>query len=115
MKQAALHALVLALVLPATSAMAQQKMDDMKGMDMAAKPAAGTPMAHKAIGTVEKVDARSGLVTVAHGPVKTMNWSAMTMTFKVKDKALLHKFADGKKVDFEFMQEGKDYVVTAVK
>lgn len=113
MKNTALRALALALVLPATSAMAQQKMDDMKGMT--AKPAAGAPMAHKAMGTVEKVDARSRLVTVAHGPVKTMNWPAMTMTFEVKDKALLHKFADGKKVEFEFIQQGKDYVVTAVK
>ena len=95
MNGAALRALVLALVLPATSAMTQQKMDDMKGMDMAAKPAAGTPIAHKAMGVVKKVDAGSDAVTVAHGPVKTMHWPAMTMTFEVKDKTLLHKFADG--------------------
>lgn len=113
MKKAALPSLVLALVLPAAAAMAQQKMDD--GMDMAKKPAAGMPMAHKAMGTVKKVDAKTGVVTVAHEPVKTMNWPAMTMGFKVKDKMLLDKFSDGKKVEFEFMQEGKDYVITGVR
>lgn len=115
MKKTALHALAFALVLPTTSAMARQQMDDMKGMGMAAKPAAGAPMAHRAVGTVEKVDTQAGRVTVAHGPVKTMNWPAMTMTFKVKDKTLLHKFADGKKVEFDFVQEGKDYVITTMK
>ena len=115
MKKAALPSLVLALVLPAATAMAQSKMDDMKGMDMAKKPAAGAPTAHKAMGTVKKVDAKTGVVTLAHEPVKTMNWPAMTMGFKVKDKLLLDKLRAGKKVRFEFMQENKDYVITGVK
>lgn len=108
MKKATLPFLVLALVLPAAAAMAQPKMDDMKGMDMAKKPAAGAPMAHKAMGTVKKVDAKAGVVTLAHEPVKSMNWPAMTMGFKVKDKMLLDKLGDGKKVEFEFMQDDKD-------
>lgn len=117
MKKSVLPSLVLALILPAAAAMAQQKMDDMKGMGMAMakKPAAGMPMAHKAMGTVKSVDAKTGVVTVAHEPVKTMNWPAMTMGFKVKDKMLLDKLGDGKKVEFEFMQEDKDYVITGVK
>jgi hypothetical protein len=36
------------------AALAQTKMDDMKGMDMAKKPAAAEPMVHKAVGTVKK-------------------------------------------------------------
>ena len=62
-----------------------------------------------------KVDPATNSVTIAHEPVSTMNWPAMTMTFKVKDKALLQKVKEGEKVDFEFVQQGKDYVVTAVK
>jgi len=116
MKKATLsRPLVLALLLPAFAAFAQQKMDDMKGADMGKKPAAGAPMAHMATGTVKKVDAKAGLVTFAHGPVKSMNWPAMTMGFVVKDKMLLDKLAVGKKVDFEFVQEAKGYVVTSVK
>ena len=93
----------------------RDRMDDMKGMDMAKKPAAGAPMAHKAMGTVKKVDAKAGVVTLAHEPIKSLNWPSMTMGFKVKDKMLMDKLTDGKKVEFEFMQEDKDYVITGVK
>lgn len=116
MKKAVLRSLVLALVLPTTAALAQHKMDDMKGMDMGMKPAAASAQAkHMAIGTVEKVDAEAGTVTLAHEPVKSLNWPAMTMDFKVRDTMLLDKFAGGKKVEFEFMQVDKDYVITGVK
>ena len=39
----------------------------------------------------------------------------MSMSFSVKDKALLDKPAVGKKVDVEFTQHGSDYVITSVK
>jgi Cu/Ag efflux protein CusF len=71
--------------------------------------------AHKASGTVTKVDAQKGNVTIAHGPVQTMKWPAMTMTFKVKDKAALDKVKQGDKVDFSFVQSGKDYTITEMK
>jgi len=54
-------------------------------------------------------------VTIAHGPIKSMNWTAMNMTFAVKDKALLDKFSQDKKVEFEFVQQGSDYVIKSVK
>ncbi|SRR5258706_16230190 len=125
MKKFALATIVLTLALPGVSVFAQQKMDDMKGMDMKgmdmkSKPAADMRVAsehttHMAKGVVKKVDAKSGMVTVAHGPVKSMNWPAMTMAFKVKDKALLDKFGAGKEVEFEFAKDGKSYVVESVK
>ena len=99
----------------AGSAFAQQKMGDMKDMDMGKAPAASANTKHVAAGVVKKVDAKAGVVTIAHGPVKTMNWPAMTMGFKVRDKMLIDRLADGKNVEIEFVQEGKDYVVTTVK
>jgi len=99
----------------ASPALAQQKMDDMKGMDAAKPASAAAQTTHMATGVVKKVDAKAGLVTLAHDPVKTMNWPAMTMGFQVKDKMLLDKLSVGKKVDFEFVQGSKGYVVTAVK
>lgn len=116
MKNAAITTIVAFVALTATAAFAQ-KMDDMKSMDMAKKPAAAASAAtvHMATGMVKKVDATAGLVTLAHEPVKSMNWPAMTMGFQVKDKMLLDKLAVGKKVDFEFVQGAKGYVVTAVK
>ena len=77
--------------------MAQQKMDDMKSMDMAKNPAAGAQMAHKPTGTVKKIDAKASVVTLARGPVKSINWPAMTMGFKVKDKMLSTSSAPAKK------------------
>ena len=85
---------------------------DMKGMDMGKKSEGKT---HRGAGTVKKVDPAGGKVTIAHGPIPTMKWPAMNMTFTVKDKALLGKFSQDKKVEFEFVQQGSDYVITSVK
>ena len=106
--------MVFAMV-SATGAFAQQKMDDMKGMDMSKKQSATTPSSHTTVGTVKKVDAKAGTVTLDHEPVKSLNWPAMTMGFKVADKSLLDKLTEGKKVEVEFKQMGKDYVITSVK
>jgi len=84
----------------------------MGGMDMQKKSQAQT---HKASGTVTKVDQANGKVTIAHGPVQSLKWPAMTMNFVVKDKALFGKLPSGKKVEFEFVQEGRDSVITSAK
>ena len=91
-----------------------QMKGDPNSMDMKPEKKAKS-QTHKGSGTVSKIDAGKGTVTIAHGPVSTMNWPAMTMSFKAKDKALLEKVKPGDKVDFEFVQQGRDYVVTAVK
>ena len=87
---------------------------EMKGMDMGKdKKSAGKT--HKGAGTVKKVDSAGGKVTIAHGPIPTMKWPAMNMTFTVKDKALLGKFSQDKKVEFEFVEQESNYVITSVK
>ena len=110
--------IVAALFVAAAAGPASAQSGGMKGMDM---PMKGMDMdkkgakdaVHKATGIVTKVD--KDKVTIKHGPVPTINWPSMTMAFKVKDKALMDKLGKDKKVDFEFKQEGNDYVVTAVK
>jgi Cu(I)/Ag(I) efflux system protein CusF len=62
---------------------------------------------------VTKIDQNK--VTIRHGPVQSIGWPSMTMAFMVKDKALMDKLGKDKKVDFEFRQDGKDYVISAVK
>ena len=106
------------LTLAAGAAHAQS--GGVKGMDMKDMPMQGMDMkkeakgsVHKASGVVTGVD--KDKVTIKHGPVQTMNWPAMTMTFTVKDKSLLEKLAQHRKVDFEFVQQGRDHVVTAVR
>lgn len=92
---------------------------DMKEMDMKGKN--GMQMepqsqkVHEAQGMVKQIDAAGGRVTIAHGQVAMLNWQAMTMTFEVKDKSLLKKMEVGKTVEFSFVQQGDDYVVTGLK
>src|SRR5687768_16716622 len=98
-----------------TKGMDMPKMDmkgmDMKGMD-SGKRAEG--QVHQATGKVTKVDRAAGTVTVDHEPVPSMKWPSMTMAFKVKDKAMLDKTKEGSKVDFSFVQSGKDHVITDI-
>lgn len=92
--------------------------NDMKGMKAMDRPAqtSATPQAtHMAEGVVKAVNAKVGEVTIAHGPIKTLNWPAMTMTFMVHNKALFDKLSVGKKISFEIAPRGKGYLVTAVK
>jgi Cu(I)/Ag(I) efflux system protein CusF len=70
---------------------------------------------HHAVAVVQKIDRASGNVTLAHEPVQSLNWPAMTMRFSVKRKDLLDKLAVGQKVNVDFEQVGNGYVVTAVK
>jgi Cu(I)/Ag(I) efflux system protein CusF len=86
--------------------------NDMKGMEVSKDKSQAT---HKAIGVVKKVDPKAGTVTLDHGPVKSMNWPAMQMAFKVEDKTMLDKLAEGKKVEVEFLERGKEHVITSVK
>lgn len=89
--------------------------DMMKGVDMQLANKGAKAARHEAVGTVKSVDPAAGTVTLAHGPVKSLNWPAMTMGFAVKDKALFDKLSVGKKVDVEIVQQDGNYVITAVK
>ena len=70
--------------------------------------------AHHGVGTVKSVDPSKDSITVMHEPVESMGWPVMTMAFNVKDSALLQKVSPGKKVKFDFVQEGSQYVITAI-
>ena len=65
-------------------------------------------------GVVKSIDPAAGSITLEHGPVKSLNWPAMTMGFKVKDKKLLDSLKPGDRVQFSVEQSGKDYVVTSI-
>ena len=90
---------------------------------LAALAAGAIPMAaaqmkhqvHKGTGVVTNVDRSAGKVTLKHDPIQSLNWPGMTMAFSVKDNALLDKLAKDKKIDFELVQDGRQYVITAIK
>lgn len=112
MKGTKILAILAIGTMAALPANAQMKMDDKGKMDMSSKSDKAT---HNAVGVVKAVDQAKGSVTFAHEPVKSLNWPSMTMAFQGKDKTLLDKLPAGKKVSFDFVQQGKEYVVTAVK
>ena len=61
-------------------------------------PASQLPMVS---GTVEKVDAGAGKITIDHGPIPNLDMDAMTMVFRVQDPALLQGVKAGDKVQFQ--------------
>jgi Cu(I)/Ag(I) efflux system periplasmic protein CusF len=112
------QAILLSLAL-SVSPVALAQSGGMKGMDMKDMPMKGMDQkeakgtAHKATGVVTRKE--KDKVTIKHEPVPSLNWPTMTMSFKVKDKAVMDKIQKDQKVDFEFVQEGRDFVVTGVK
>jgi Cu(I)/Ag(I) efflux system periplasmic protein CusF len=70
---------------------------------------------HTVAGTVKSVNADKGTVTIDHDAVPSMKWPRMTMAFKPQDKKLLQTLKPGQKIEFEFQQRGKDYVITGVR
>ena len=104
------------IVLPVAPALAQMNMDHQK-MDMTMdKPAAKDGTAHRATGVVKKVDSKAGTVTLAHDPVTSLNWPAMTMEFRVRDRAKLTTLKPEQKVEFDLVEEKKgSYVISRIK
>ncbi len=93
---------------------------DMNGMNMKDTPMSGqranqmNEKVHHGIGTVQKVDA-SGRITIAHGPINSIPWPAMTMNFAVQDKKLLNQVVAGEKVEFDLVQVSQDqYAVSRI-
>jgi Cu(I)/Ag(I) efflux system protein CusF len=90
-------------------------MSMMKEMEGKPQSKTGEAITHHAKAVVKSVNADKSKVTLAHEPIKSLHWPAMTMSFDLKDKALAEKLVTGQKVDVEFVKQGSAYVVTAVK
>jgi Cu(I)/Ag(I) efflux system membrane fusion protein len=85
-----------------------------------AKPAAaagqGAAAGHRASGKVESIDLSAGTLNLAHGPVDSLKWPAMTMEFAAANPALLNGLKPGQAVDFEFVErQPGEWVVTRIQ
>lgn len=80
------------------------------GGGTAQAPAKAT--SHQAIGRIEKIAPDS--VTLSHGPVPTMNWPAMTMTFRLGSQSLGKGFKPGDRVRFTFDQAAQGPTVRSM-
>lgn len=63
-------------------------------------------------GVVKKVTDHS--VSIAHLPVATLSWPAMTMTFSLPSVGTLPVVKAGETVDFTFSQQAEGYQLTSV-
>lgn len=81
-------------------------------MPMEEKPISRT---HSGTGTVTAVDGAAGTVTLAHEPVASANWPAMTMTFKLADPKQAKDLHANDHVQFTFtIGEKNDVTVTSI-
>ncbi|MDA8259104.1 MAG: efflux RND transporter periplasmic adaptor subunit [Betaproteobacteria bacterium] len=77
------------------------------GLSAGTSPAASAaPKAasHQAEGKLDAVDAKSGTVTITHGPVASLKWPAMTMDFTLANAALLGTLKPGATVALSFVE-----------
>ncbi len=64
---------------------------------------------------VKKVDREAAKVTLKHAEIKNLDMPAMTMAFKVQDRAMLEGLAPGAKVRFRVEQKSGVYLVTELQ
>ncbi len=85
------------------------------GAIVPAPGAKASVVGHRAAGTVKVIDAKAGKVSIAHGPVATLKWPAMTMDFKAANSALLADLQPDASVEFEFVERSAgEWVITKI-
>jgi Cu/Ag efflux protein CusF len=95
----ALVAMLLSATLSPAWAEGQNTLAGMHGMDHG-HGSGTTAGSASSQGVIRKIDAVAGKITLRHGELAGLGMPAMTMTFGVKDKALLRGFKAGDKVSF---------------
>lgn len=84
--------------------------------DASAAKSGAAGAGHQAEGTVDAIDAKTGMVSISHGPVASLKWPAMAMQFKAANDALLKGLKPGSTVAFEFVErQSGEWVITGVK
>jgi len=74
-----------------------------------------SPKTGKGTGVIQQINQEKGVVTIKHGPLQGIVIPGMTMSFRVKDKAMLSNVQPLQKVDFELAHENGIYVITKIK
>ncbi|MDH5531036.1 MAG: copper-binding protein [Paracoccaceae bacterium] len=65
-------------------------------------------------GTIKKIDAKAGKVTIIHGPLVTLDMPAMTMVFRA-DEEMMAKMYEGQDIEFVADRVKGKLTVTALK
>ncbi|SEM29804.1 Uncharacterized copper-binding protein, cupredoxin-like subfamily [Roseovarius azorensis] len=67
-----------------------------------------------ATGTIKKIDAKAGKVTIIHGPLTSLDMPAMTMVFRA-DKATIANMSEGQEIEFVADRVNGKLTVTQLK
>ena len=88
----------------------------MSGVGQAAPDGAAAPLRVAAAdGVVQQVKPEEGKVKISHEPIAALGWPAMTMYFRVKDKAVLEGIAAGDRVRFDLEKSATGLVITRME
>jgi Cu(I)/Ag(I) efflux system membrane fusion protein len=87
-----------------------------RGAPVAASAAAASAPAamglYRTTGVIVEIEPDS--LTLEHAAVPALKWPAMTMPFKLGDKAMASGLKKGQSVEFSFDKQGDDYRITAI-
>lgn len=78
----------------------------------AAQTAQPSGEVHSGNGDITELSSDSA--SISHGPVESIGWPAMTMTFQVRSPDMVQGLNVGDPVDFQFQQAGDQYVLTSI-
>ena len=80
--------------------------------DTGGQTAQATGEVHSGAGDITEVS--GDRVTLSHGPVESIGWPAMTMTFRAGSPEMVQGLNVGDPVSFQFRQAGEEYVLTSI-
>lgn len=70
------------------------------------------PAGARASGVIREIDRANSRIKLDHGPIPSIGMPGMTMTFKLKNPALLDQLKQGDQVNFEIEQSGLGWIIT---
>lgn len=82
------------------------------GTNGAAQTAQPSGEVHSGNGDITELSNDS--VTISHGPVESIGWPAMTMTFRAPSPDIVQGLNIGDPVGFQFQKAGEQYVLTSI-
>jgi Cu(I)/Ag(I) efflux system protein CusF len=106
------NAILIAVLFLGAGSAFQAGADDSHKHHAATPAAAGTALTE---GEVRKVDKAAGKITIKHGAMAKFDMPAMTMAYRVKDKAMLEQLKPGDKIKFDADGIGGEFTVTRLE
>lgn len=71
---------------------------------------------HWGEGTIKAMDFAHATITLAHDPIASLQWPAMTMDFRFLEPTLLQSFKPGQRIRFEMMEESAgEFVIVRIE